>query len=192
MTEMQKDSKLTAALNARRKREESKHRLEDKRKKEAEAKAAAKKATEDRKKAEKKNKEVEDEREVLMKLAGIKNESKSSRGHYSSQGFFDLLNMFDNGNEDRLFEKKYNSLKSTEKIAKAVRESVTYDKDRDMVCINGKMLREMVDSLLQEKENAITAAKELLDQEWKKLLDETTASDEIRSVNTIVDKGSLE
>lgn len=172
MTEMQKDSKLTAALNARRKREEAKQRLEDKRKKEAEAKAAAKKATEDRKKAEKKNKEVENERDVLMKLAGIKNESKSSRGHYSSQGFFDLLNMFDNGNEDRPFEKKYNSLKSTEKIAKAVREATTYDEENDMVCINGKALREKVDSLLQEREDAIAAAKKLLDEEWIKLLGE--------------------
>lgn len=187
MTEVKKDSKLVAALNARRKREEAKQRLEDKKKKEAEAKEAAKKATEDRKKAEKKNKAVEDEREVLIKLAGIKNESKSSRGYFSSQGFFDLLNMFDTGKEDRPFKKRYSSLNSIEKIAIAVSESTVYDEEKDVVVINGKMLREKVDTLLQEKEDAITAAKELLDAEWAKILDEETLEVEELAINENAD-----
>ena len=122
-----KDSKLIAALNARRKRDEANKRLEAKKKKEEEAKAVAKKAEEERKKAEKEQKALEDEREVLIKLAGIKKESKSSRIYYAGQGFFNLLNLFDTGpdgkvDKDGPFSKKYNSL-NIEDVAKAVLKS---------------------------------------------------------------------
>ena len=184
--------KLQAALAARKKREESKQRLESKKKKEAEAKAAAKKATEERKEAEKKNKAVTDEREILIKLAGIKNESKSSRGYFSSQCFFDLLNLFDADNKDRPFEKKYNSLRSIEKIAQAVRESTMYDNASDTVCINGKKLREKVNALLQKKEDAITAAKKMLDTEWAKIIADATTSTDTKSENTAIDNAVSE
>lgn len=187
MDEKQKDTNLIAALNARRKLKEAEERLVDKKKKEDEAKQTAKKKEEDRKKAEKEVANLKDEKKLLLKLAGIKTEGKSSRGHFSSTCFFDLLNMFDADNEDRPFKKKYNSLKSIEKIAQAVRDCTTYDIENDILCINGKLLREKVDTLLQEKEDLIKTAREKLDAEWAKVLADDIATSDTSAEKTVVD-----
>ena len=175
-----KDSKLIAALNARRKLEEANKRLESKKKKEEEAKAVAKKAEEERKKAEKEQKALADEREVLMKLANIKNESKSSRIYFAGQCFFDLLNMFDTGADGKVvkdgkFSKKYNSL-NIEDVAKAVLKSCWFfseTKDGPVLGIYRNILDAELDKLIKIHEDAIKAAKEKLDAEWsKRLLEE--------------------
>ena len=175
-----KDSKLIAALNARRKLEEANKRLESKKKKEEEAKAVAKKAEEERKKAEKEQKALADEREVLMKLANIKNESKSSRIYFAGQCFFDLLNMFDTGADGKVvkdgkFSKKYNSL-NIEDVAKAVLNSCKFNskaKYGPVIWISRNDLEANLDTLIKVREDAIKAAKEILDAEWsKRLLEE--------------------
>ena len=172
------ESKLKIALNARRRRDEAEKRVASKKKKEEEAKAAAKKAEEERKKAEKAQREIKDERDILIKLAEVKQESKSTRAYYAAQGFFDLLNLFDRAQEDGSFKEKYNSLRDTENVAKSLLACAVYNEETDMVCISGASLRKMIDDLIQKNEDAISAAKEKLDLAWEEILKSEKAGQE--------------
>ena len=173
------DSKLLIALNARKKKRNAENRISELKKEEEQAKEKARKKAEERKKAEKAKEKFKDEKEILLKIADIKPESKSSRIHFAGQGFFDLLNKFDtdaDGNivENGEFSKKYNSL-NIEDVAKAVIKCSKYfpnNGSNPNITIFGNALNDELDRLIEEREKAIAEAKEKLDIEWKKVLQE--------------------
>ena len=167
---MENEKLLNAALLARKKREEAKRRVEEARSVEQRRKVEAKKAEERRKKAEKAEKTLKGEREILIKLAGIKPESKSSRGYFSSKGFFDLLNLF-NG-IDGEFSQKYNSI-NIEEVAKLVLQHARHGKTKEgkeFIVLWRQELDAALDARIKEREETIATAKQLLDQEYQKVL----------------------
>lgn len=188
--------KMQEALKARKKREEVKRRLAEAKKKEEEARERARKKAVERKKAEKAEKELKDERELLIKLADIKAESKSSRIHFAGQGFFDLLNKFDTGEDgevikDGPFSKKYNSL-NIEDVAKAVIESCKFfpNNGKPNVTIFGNTLEEKLDKLIADREELINKAKEKLDIEWQKM--EASEKEKEKETDSVNEEGKAE
>ena len=132
---------------------------------------ASKKKTQNIKNKKKKIKKLEDEEEIILKIAGYeKEEPDNVRGFCAKKGFFDMLNLLDQKEpkEEISFSQKYNSLQNTSLVAEVLFESTRYHNDTDTIVIDGKILREKIDRLINKRTSDIEAAKALLDEEWEK------------------------
>lgn len=167
------DELLQEALMKKKRKEDAKKRVEVLKAEEEKAKQRAKEKAEERRKAAAREKKVKDESELLIKLAGIKQESKSSRIHFAGEGFFDLLNKFDEKEKkpvkDGDFSKKYNSVR-IEEVAKVVLKCSVYYPEKDYICIFGSSLKRELDKLIAADEDLLNEAKAKLDKKWQELL----------------------
>ncbi len=171
-------SKLQGVLNARKKKKSIEDRIAQQKQKRIKLKEASKKFTKEIKEDKEKLKQLEDEKVLIIELAGYGDEPVGKRNTYAGNCLFDLLAKFDVRKQkaDATFSQKINSLQKTELIAKAVLESAIYYDDSDSVRIDGKTLRPKIEQLLSDKKSAIAKANETLDAEWKKLFTENQIS----------------
>ena len=169
---MNKDKLKEKAFKARK-------RKEDLQKKITEAENAIKKLEELKTKRESdiENKKtalskIDDERELLIKLAGLRNELPNHRSSSATKAFFDLLNKFDErpSQDGITFSEKYNSLQNTKLVVKLFFECTKYYPDSDNIRIDGNSFRRKIDDLYNRRERLIEEAKEKLDLEWEKVL----------------------
>lgn len=161
---------LQFAVNARKKKEETKKQLQRKKAAEERATKKLKEAREARIAAENEEKALIDEQKLLIQLAGINTESESTRNYFAGKALLSLLDKFDTGQDgkpitDAPFNKLYNMI-TIEELSKVVLECSAYYQNKDYVCIFGKSLRSKIEELVQKKESLIAKAKETLDMEW--------------------------
>ena len=115
----EKKSLLEIAVGRMKRRQSLEKKLADADKKEKSFEEAKKKAAEEKKDVKKKLDEAASKADIIKALAKIKPESRSNRAHQATDGFFDLLNKFnEKGNKD--FSDAYNALQNTELIKKAL------------------------------------------------------------------------
>ncbi len=167
------DELLQEALMKKKRKEDAKKRVEAMKAEEEKAIQKAKDKAKERKEAEKREKNIKDESELLIRIAGIKQESKSSRIHFAGEGFFDLLNKFDEIDKkpvkDGPFSKSYNSVR-IEDVAKAVLKCAVYYPEKDYICIFGKSLKPEINKLIAKDKALLDEAKAKLDAKWQELL----------------------
>ena len=168
-------SKLQDVLNARKKKKSIEDRIAQQKQKRIKLKEASKKFTKEIKEDREKLKQLEDEKVLIIELAGYGKEPETKRNSCAGNCLFDLLAKFDGRkhNDGILFSQKINSLQKTDLIVKAVLECSTYYDDSDSVRIDGKTLRPRIEQLIKDKNTAIAKANETLDAEWKKLFTES-------------------
>lgn len=105
---------------------------------------------------------------AIEQTAGIVTDAEQeqkNRSHYATKAFFDILALADKSGGN--FKALYNSFNPIQRVCEAVVASAKYDGDHTIMIDTEKFIG-IVKKAKQEQDNAITAAKERLDAEWKK------------------------
>ena len=112
-------------------------------------------------------------REAIFKTVGIVTDAEQeqkNRSHYATKAFFDVLALADKSNG--AFKSIYNSFNPIQRVCEAVLESATFDGNHTIM-IDTKKFIEIVKKMKTEQDKAIKDAKERLNAEWKKQIENT-------------------
>ena len=159
-----KKSLLEIAMGKMKRRQALEKKVADADKKEKALEEAKKKNAAEKKDAKKKLDEATSKEEIIKALAEIKPESRSKRAHQATEGFFDLLNKFnEKGKTD--FSDAYNALQNTTFVRKSLLAAAEYNEQDDTIIISGEKIRaaivaeqERLDALYKEAEEKLDLA----------------------------------
>ena len=104
-------------------------------------------------KVKKKNENIVDVFKNIRSYTGVKREPDNIRRQFATQGFFDILNKFND--EDNDFSNAYNFIADTEWLLNAVMECIIESPYKKDITIDRKKLREKVFARKEEIEKII-------------------------------------
>lgn len=120
-----------------------------------------------RKEAEKELKRLQDNKKILIALAGIPTDEEDRPNRVKAiDAFFDLLNLIPTktDDEDKSFNSLYNRVRPITFLFQYVRDASRYDENTKQVVIDGRKLYNLVKARVEEQNRLMKKAQEDFDE----------------------------
>ncbi len=156
------DKLLEKALERKRKIKRLSDGIEENKKKAA---ALRKDLAKQRKEMKAELDRIADDKDIILQLAKEVPETSSARAHEATTGFFDILNLLFDGDEE--LKKQCDFLKNTGRVRDAMMASIDRTELPSKVIFNRYAFRTKITEFCKEKAKAIEKAKRLLNEAWE-------------------------